>query len=737
LSVGICLLQQMRRLHMMERKDLIPQGDIIHSLKTAALHPQRRDEMIAHALQELLVCLPAVGTALVWPSQDRSVPWKVYYAGIHPESMRHWLTARLDFSLDATLGVLQRDLSKLSDMPTPHVVCLQTAPMFPAGLWIIWTPLPREALDSLEEVRQTLEALIEVESLEEHYFSSTSPLSDPALIEALGKGDPNALSALLSMTRLVGNAELTFWGRAYQDVIETKDHMGAEQSGFGFVLPRGRGMGGYVATSGTSILVAEDYRNSPYRHPSVSDIVDNEQVRSALALPVRSRRGQGKSGPVGGVLYVTRRIVKPFSLTEQLLVQRLVHRLEPLHLPTRPSTFLSPGLSTIPDQRAALYKLVLQANRIESFETWVSQFIKGTVIVTDGDGYPYVSSRREQLERLRASLDSSMDGVQVISLSAPDVSLPGQVYLHSGIALPPADWPDFFADLVVACNVIIGRMEQARDHLARQREQWLRTMLQEKSLSQIRQDGYRLGLPVEEGQLWVIAWPSQGQGQAQGTGAAQGTTPTVPTTRQAVRKRMLVENIVLNHLESPLLFFGDDIGVILLDRHSKPEPSKLYNALRGQFAPHPLWIVYNARYHSLHDLKMVLKHSITLAQKTRQEGNGEHLLDVQVPGLENLLANPRLTEDLRKFATKILTPLLESDGSKGTDLTTTFVLAQTLGSAQAVAEELGVHVNTIRYRLHKAEEILGIEEVSPKERIAWGFASFIWTSSHTLEEMIS
>jgi DNA-binding PucR family transcriptional regulator len=80
---------------------------------------------------------------------------------------------------------------------------------------------------------------------------------------------------------------------------------------------------------------------------------------------------------------------------------------------------------------------------------------------------------------------------------------------------------------------------------------------------------------------------------------------------------------------------------------------------------------------------------------------------------------------------------LEYDKSKGTDLTTTFVLAQMLGSTQAVSDELGVHVNTIRYRLHKAEDILGIEEAFPKERIAWGFASFIWMRSRTPEETVS
>jgi len=145
-------------------------------------------------------------------------------------------------------------------------------------------------------------------------------------------------------------------------------------------------------------------------------------------------------------------------------------------------------------------------------------------------------------------------------------------------------------------------------------------------------------------------------------------------------------------------------------------------------APHPLWIVYGARYHSLHDLKMALTHAISLAQKARREKYGEYLLDIHTPGLDSLLENPRLAEDLSAFAARLLAPLTEYDSARGTHLTTTFVLAQTLGSAQAVADQLAMHVNTIRYRLHKVEEILGIDQSSPKERTALALAAFIWKS---------
>jgi sugar diacid utilization regulator len=457
------------------------------------------------------------------------------------------------------------------------------------------------------------------------------------------------------------------------------------------------------------MIVVEDYRSSPFRDPSVSHIVDSEQVRSAIAVPVRHKRGQENGIGVGAVLYLTHRTPKPFSLAERLLVQRLARQLEPLPPTSRPTSFLSPGLADSTNQKESWYDLVLHANRIESLEAWISRFIKGMCIVTDNDGYPYVFAHTEQLHQMRAAFDRPRDGVQILSLKAPGVSLPGQVYLRSAIPLPPHDWSNFFADLIIACNLVIARMEQAHDHLARQREQWLQAMLQEKPLSQISQDGYRLGLPIEKGQLWVIAWSTQKK-----------------PAKESARKRMFAENIVLDHLKSPLLFFGDDIGVILLDEHTQQPPAKLHDALLTQCTPHPLWIVYGARYRSLPDLKMTLTHSMGIAQKARREGHSEYLLDIQIPGLESLLENPRLTEDLQRFAARLLAPLLEHDSTKGTDLTTTFVLTQTLGSAQAVAEELDVHVNTIRYRLHKVEDILGSEQASPKERTAWALASFIW-----------
>lgn len=697
----------------MEENRPITWATVTQSLKNAALFPQQRDELIAHALQEILAGFPAAGAALIRPARNGNVPWKIQYAGIRQQAMRRWLAARIDPSIDVIMGVIQHDRSySPSEMPPPLLISLHAPPATCRGLWVVWPLLTHSSLDIeyIERIRQTLEAVLEVEDREEQYFSTSSPVYDRELIAALAHGDTRALPAFLSLTRVLAQADFTFWGKAYQDVVEITSHLGAQHSGFGFALPRGHGVGGRVAAYGTMVL--GDYRNSPYRDPSVSDIVDGEQVRSGMALPVRYNTARDTSAHVAAVLYATRRTATHFSLAECLLVQRMVRLLEPLPLEIRSPLFFVSDVPRPSDQKAAWYDLVLHANRVEAVEAWASQLVKGMVIVTDGDGYPYVFAHSEQLEQIKANRDGSASATQIISLAATGVQAPGQIYLCPTVPLPPPQWPDFFSDLILACNLIIARMKQTLDQVDRQREQWLHALLQGRASPYVEQDGYRLGLPVEHGQVWVIAWQ-----------------PETMQATKSVRKRMIAESVVLDNLKSPLMFLDDSTGVVLLEGQAPP-PSKVRDALLRHCDPHPIWIVYGARYRSFHDLNMALTHAITIAQRARQERHGEYLLDVYTFGLDSFLENPRLTDELDTFALRLLTPLIEYDATNKSHLTETFVLAQTLGSAQAAADHLTVHVNTIRYRLHKVEDILGTEQPSPKENTALALAAFIWKRFH-------
>ncbi len=709
----------------MKEKQPLAWTSVTDDLKAAALFPQRRDELILHSLQQVLASTSAVGTALIWPCRNRKIPWRVYYAGSRRSAMQSWLSARLDYSIDVLAENLQRDLTtaSLPDMPPPLLTRLNVSPSSLRGLWIIWPALSAESLSAsispewMGRVRQTLEALLEVEEKEEQFFSSSSPLHDREFLKALAHGDAQSLSAFLSLTRIVAKADFTFWATAYQDIIEISSHLGAKHSGFGFALARGQGVGGRVAAYGKPIV--GDYRNSPYREPGVCEIIDSESVRSGLALPVRYHIAPEGGPHVAAVLYATRRATTYFSLAERLLVQRLVRLLEPFPLESRPASFVAPGIQHLPNHKMVWYDLVLHANQIEAVEIWASQLIKGAVIVTDSDGSPYVLAHSEQLEQIRSSLSIKPDAAQVLSLAtsgASEGSASGHVYLCPSIALPPDNWPDFFADLLMACNVVIGRMEQVQGQLDRQRERWVRTLLQGEVSPQVEQDGYRLGLPVESGQLCVFAWPH---------GTMQGG--------KSARKRMIAENVVLMYLKSPLIFLDADLAVVLLQGQAHQPLSKVHNALLKHCSAHPLWIVHGGNYHSPQELKVTLARTLALAQKACREEYAEYLLDIATFGLDSLLENPMLTGDLDAFSRKLLTPLIEYDKANGSHLTETFVLVQTLGSAQAVANQLGVHVNTVRYRLHRSEDILGTEQASPKERTAMALASFVWRRFHAAE----
>ncbi|MBM4420806.1 MAG: hypothetical protein FJ034_04330 [Chloroflexi bacterium] len=82
------------------------------------------------------------------------------------------------------------------------------------------------------------------------------------------------------------------------------------------------------------------------------------------------------------------------------------------------------------------------------------------------------------------------------------------------------------------------------------------------------------------------------------------------------------------------------------------------------------------------------------------------LLGVQDPG------------ELRAFAERVLGPLTEYDRKHGSDLVSTLrAHLRHNGSLQGAARELGVHVNTVGYRLQRIEEIGGLDLGNADDRL--------------------
>ena len=79
---------------------------------------------------------------------------------------------------------------------------------------------------------------------------------------------------------------------------------------------------------------------------------------------------------------------------------------------------------------------MLSLNKTEVVEAWLSQIIKGPVIVTDGNDYPYVLAHVEELERQKSTHSSERDAVQVLPLGMPG-GCQGKVYLWPSVPQGP------------------------------------------------------------------------------------------------------------------------------------------------------------------------------------------------------------------------------------------------------------------------------------------------------------
>ncbi len=680
-------------------------------LEQAALYPDQRSAALDHALKAIAHDVAAVGTALLRPRMDGVVPWQVKYVGARKKEMQRWLNSRLDASLQATMSTFaERTPCFPESRPTlfplrPHALPLN-------GLWVVW---PHEDLNAafvaedMDAIRQALESFMEVEYKEQLYFRDKNNPLGSEVAQALKNRDNQGLPALLTLARIISDADVTYWGSVRDDFVEVEWHLGAKSTGFGFQLPVGQGVGGRAFARDEAFGVP-DYQNCQYRYPGVSDVADKEEVRSSLAVPVRSSTPQA-----GAVLFAARRTVAPFSAAQRLLLLRLARSIEPApSLWPAPRHFFAPGADNLKATRPELRHILLHSNQVEDVESWLEKFIGGPAMLVDDKGRPYVPSNNDRFERLRFSSKAEEHGPQIVPLTSFEVAGErGSLYLWPSVDLPPAGWPDFLDDIVVACSIVIDRVKQAHDRLNEQRSRWLKGLMEGRATPRSRREGNRLGLSVDQGEVWAIAWE-----------------PMMIESTDQTRLTMLAEGAVLDELGSPLVVLDDGIGISLLKGRAQREPSAVRDELLKCFGPAPLWLVHGATYNSFDGLEDALLRTVRLIKGIRRDGDGRYISEVSSWGLDSLLENPKVSEEMVAFASSLLGPLLTYDRNTRSQLTETFCLALTLGSYEEAARRLFVHANTIQYRMRRAKQILGRDPDSPKERIAMSLAAFIWLRRH-------
>jgi DNA-binding PucR family transcriptional regulator len=99
----------------------------------------------------------------------------------------------------------------------------------------------------------------------------------------------------------------------------------------------------------------------------------------------------------------------------------------------------------------------------------------------------------------------------------------------------------------------------------------------------------------------------------------------------------------------------------------------------------------------------------------RKLGRSDRVISARELGPYRMLIKATSPDDLHEFAHGTLRPLLEHDAKSGADLVETLRVYLDEGQVQRkTAARLFVHVNTIVYRLHRIEELLGRRLADPR-----------------------
>lgn len=97
---------------------------------------------------------------------------------------------------------------------------------------------------------------------------------------------------------------------------------------------------------------------------------------------------------------------------------------------------------------------------------------------------------------------------------------------------------------------------------------------------------------------------------------------------------------------------------------------------------------------------------------------GGRILDVRRLGIYRVLLNASRPAELARFAREVLAPIERHDARHKAELVPTLRgFLKSGGSAATTAKELFVHTNTVRYRIRRVEELLGISLANEEERL--------------------
>lgn len=680
---------------MNQRKPLQAESLLMRDLENAAMHFEKRNYFLQRALHKYIAFNHLRGISFIRFSPLFKQGYNLIYVGLESSAFQQWIRPLISDTLEETM------LNIAHTAHNPNTILHdKTISSYEHGIIISWVEEHQQQSERLEQILcEGLKAISYVELKEYDYFYKIGTPFESDVARSIQEKDEDGLVELLSLTKLMTKSDITFWGEADSRQVEVDMHIGSKNNDFGFLLPVGEGIGG-LAAKNKMVLQVSDYQNCPYRYKDVSVAVDEEKIRSVFALPLKDSEEN-----TSGILYVGNRTINPLPLEKKFLLLRLGNQLEPIVKRKDINLFFTPleKETFFKRKKSELRKIGQNAQSFTEVETWLAKLLKGHVQLVDPDGNPY-NSTTDQIKQTNSK------PFYAYAVTHHERNL-GKLYIWTDIKLPlQTDWPDLIDDVIYTICIINERNERYY-HLAElERSQWLYNMLQSSTSVDTHYDkGVQLHIPVDQGEVWAFR--------------ANKTTDIF-----SLDEKMALEAVTLDCLRQPVYFYGTS-AFIIFNRTSDCSPEHLRNQLLAVL-PVETWLVHGATYQSFSELQTVITQLQTLLETAVREKTSDYIFTFEHYGLDNLLSNPSVSDELLSFAKQMLQPVIQYDKKNESELTKTLALSLVYKSPTKVAKKLYIHPNTVHYRVNRAKQLLHINLEDVRQEIALTFAAYTWLFKH-------
>ncbi|MBW3659244.1 MAG: GAF domain-containing protein [Actinobacteria bacterium] len=481
-------------------------------------------------------------------------------------------------------------------------------------------------------------------------------------------------------------------------------------------LPLGVGLGGLVAQTATPYYTADYLEDERFRHAQPIDhAVDGEHLRAILGVPLIA------GDKVIGVLFAANRHPGPFSPDEVTLLRSLAahaaiaienarlfdraHRaLEELEATTAVVRAHSDAVERAAEAHERMTNVVLQGGRLDDLVAVVGELLGGTVVVVGPDGRLLAGRGDIREDTLAEEVGAALSAGRTVDLGSGDGAwaVPvgtaadplGALLLRGRAELSDADRRTFERAAQATAFLLLTERSVAEAE-RRVRGELLDDLLAPsgRDAEAIERRARVMGVDLASDHL-VLALSAAGADR-HALRAAAG--------HQADRWRGLA---------------GErDGAVVLLLPVGDPSPAEAVHAELSSALGVPVTCGV-ARATEASGLPGAFDEAERCRRTLIALGRGGGLATAPDLGVFALLFNQSGREDLDRFVTGALGPVLAYDEERGSELTRTLeAYFEAGGNLTRAAQRLHVHVNTLYQRCERISSLLGVDWQDPAEAL--------------------